>query len=120
MGFKKYPSLTNDYRQKEIGWWLDNFPELKEEIYCTTEKIHGANFQVLIESGRITYGKRTSFLSEEDNFFDFQNVMKKYEREFSTLQQMIINSNGEIWSLRLYGELFGGGIQKGVDYGIEK
>ena len=116
--FMKYGSLTNHYRQKEIGYWLDNYPSLKDEVFEVTEKIHGANFQVLITKDDIKYGKRSSFLSEGESFFDYQNVMKKYEEDFEKFRQYIIKYS--IDSIRLFGELFGGKIQKGVDYGQEK
>jgi len=118
MEFKKYPSLNNHYRQKEIGYWLDNYPELKDERYIIQEKIHGGNMSLWITKEEVKFAKRTSFLKEDESFYDYQNTMKKYEDEIKILKQYVEIADVEY--IVIYGELFGKGVQKGIDYGEEK
>lgn len=118
MNFKKYPSIENSYRDKYIDRWLQHYPELQLEDYIIVEKIHGANFQVLLSQNKIQFASRNMMLSDDVKFFGFQDVMDKYSNEFSTIQEFM--KSEDIESIRLFGELFGSNIQKGVDYGKEK
>lgn len=116
--FKKYPSIENSYRKKFIDGFLTMYPELLTTTYIITEKIHGANIQIYFEPDKPwRCGKRTAFLKEEVKFYDIWNVISKYENHFIKLQQLV---DRQCISIRLYGELFGPGIQKGVTYGNEK
>jgi Rnl2 family RNA ligase len=62
-------------------------------------------------------GKRTSFLNKGDGFFDIWNTISKYEMQFRIIQDHV-NLLGS--SIKFYGEIYGNGIQKRVDYGDEK
>ena len=46
MKFQKFFSIENHYRNKEIAKWLEIYPELKNEKFVLTEKIHGSNIQL--------------------------------------------------------------------------
>lgn len=116
--FKKYPSIENTYREKEINNWLKYHPHLQTERFILTEKIHGCNFQWFITQNNIQFGKRTSLLAEDESFYDYQNVMKKYDKEINKFQNYIKENNLE--NIRVFGEFFGSNIQKGVKYGEEK
>lgn len=117
--FKKYNSIENHYRQKEINYYLVKFPELKHETFILEEKIDGSNFQVFINKYMIAFGKRSGFLREDESFFNWQNVMAKYRPYFEKIQKEneTILSGG---SIRFFGEIFGPGVQKRVEYGNEK
>ena len=114
--FKKYLSIENHYRQKEIDYFLMNFPELKDETYILQEKVDGSNFQIFITKHEILYGKRSGFLSDDSSFFDWQNVVVKHKLLFEDIQKTL----DETSSVRLFCELYGQGIQKRVFYGKEK
>ncbi len=118
MDFKKYPSIENHYQNRFIEKFVTAFPELKTVKFVIQEKLHGSNFQVFITRDSITFGKRTSYLSSCDKFYDFQTVMEKYKDVFDTLQSYVVYDN--IIGMRLFGELFGRGVQKGVNYGNDK
>ena len=49
MTYSKFPSIENTYNQKNLRWWIENYPVLQDQetLFVITEKIHGANFQVL-------------------------------------------------------------------------
>lgn len=118
MKFKKYNSIENHYQQKHIDWWLEKYPELKNETYILQEKIHGANISIWFSPNKdYKVAKRNSFLNKDDKFYDIWNVLKQYKYELNIIQEFVNLKN---YSLRLYGELFGGKIQKGINYGEEK
>lgn len=112
--FVKWPSIENHYRSKEITWWLGLYPELYNEIFVITEKIHGANLQLYFEPNKpYRVGTRTRFLKEGDSFFDVWGVLARHQGLLNSFQLMV---NRSIHTVRLFGELFGGKIQKGVKY----
>lgn len=117
--FKKYPSIENHYRNKHIEKWLSKFPELKDEGFIIQEKIQGSNFQIIINNDKVSFASRNNILEDNAKFFDYQNVMEKYQNMISKFQSWVKDSHS-VDCIRLFGELFGGNIQKGVDYGKEK
>jgi len=117
MTFKKWPSIENTYREKFIAQFLDEFPELADETYIITEKLHGSNIQVYLsqDHDEIQIGSRNQFL--KGNTFQGANIsdcLEPIEWLFSTymLQAHFFNE-----TFRFFGELIGPGVQHGVDYG---
>ncbi len=123
MNFIKYNSIDNvsnktilHYREKLIG------------PFCVTEKIHGSNFQVTCDWNTLEYnfGKRSSFISENSNFYNWQTILEKYD--FKTIlkrakeeldltdkvidkaliQYGIVPPKSQIKSFTIFGELCGG------------
>lgn len=116
--FKKYQSLENSYQKKFIDRFLEHNSGLSTESYLVTEKIDGANIQVYFEPNTdYKLGKRTSFIEENENFYDIQNVAFKYKEEFSKVSKYANMTKSKI---RLFGEIYGPGIQKRVNYGKDK
>ena len=114
MTFKRWPSIENHYRAKEITWWLNHYPELQDERYVLTEKIHGSSVQLYFEPNKpYRVGTRNRLLSAGDKFFDIWNTLEQYQDLITAFQGMVDKSNHTV---RLFGELFGGNIQKGVKY----
>jgi Rnl2 family RNA ligase len=120
--FKKYSSMENTYQNKFIRGFLQEYPELLKVEYEITEKIHGSNLNItFMPNEPWRYGKRTSYLAEDAKFFGYQEVaaQEQYQQVFRTIQQWM--DDGKTGSpFRLFGELFGPGINKGIDYGPEK
>ena len=118
--FKKWCSIENVYRQKEIAWWLEQYPELADETYVITEKIHGSSFQWYLRPHQeIQAGSRNQLLKMNGSFQGavIADLLKDHDHLLSKLQRMVDARN---YTLRLFGELYGKGIQKGVDYGEHK
>jgi len=116
--FKKYSSIGNSYQSKPVLYWLKAFPELKDETFILREKLDGANIQLYFEPDQpMRVGKRSSFLTEGAGFFGIWDVLPKYEAELHKFQWMA-DYKGK--SFRIFGELFGPGINGRVDYGKEK
>lgn len=122
--FKRFPSLTNHYVHKDIRYWLNKHPELEDEVYIIREKIHGANFQLIFDREGKDYKvcSRNLLLTEGvgDNFNGIFHILReRYADELETLRQYA-NTISDLEHMRVYGEFFGGNIQKGVNYGKEK
>jgi Rnl2 family RNA ligase len=110
MEFQKFSSLENSYRQnlidkvqyegKDVGEWV------------VTEKIHGANFSFWCDGTEVKVASRTQFV--DGTFFNCQAVINKYSPLVLDMHKTYLN-NGDL--LVIYGELFGGNIQKEVEYG---
>lgn len=120
MTFRKWPRVENSYRQEFIGRFLREFPELEDESFVVTEKLHGSSVQVFFSPNEPwKVGKRTAFLAEGEKFFGIHEVLPEYELIFHRIRGIVDHYGGD-FSLRLFGELCGPGIQKGVNYGDKK
>lgn len=110
MEFVKFSSLENTYRQnlidklqyegKDGGDWI------------ATEKLHGANFSFWCDGAEVKVASRSQFV--DGTFYNCQAVINKYSEGVLATHKALC-SEGEV--LVIYGELFGGNIQKEVEYG---
>lgn len=118
MAYNKYCSIENHYNTKIVSRIIGKCPELLDMKFELTEKIDGSNFQVMITKEYIKYGKRNSELSEGEGFFDYQTVVGKeqYQDLFKKIQA-VVHEEDEV---RLYGELFGPGVQRRIQYGKQR
>lgn len=119
MEFKRWPKIENSYQQKYIDKFVEECPWLTRAFYIITEKIHGANIQMAFTPGAASYqvGSRNRWLEPGDKFFSIWEIMKQLHPTCAVIQKLA-NYTGE--SIRLFGEIFGGNIQKGVEYGDNK
>ena len=119
--FKSYVSIENSYRKKHIQKALKKFPELKAAEFLIQEKIHGANIQLIfVEDGTFKVATRKRILhtpEEIKKFYGLDTVLENMEDCIEFFKKTAADGK---YRLRLFGELFGGNIQKGVDYGKEK
>ena len=118
--FKKWLSIENHYQELTIEKWLFKHPELENQDFQITEKIHGANFSIIAQNGVIDFASRNGILDADGSFYSFQEVMKNKELEelVNFLSDFSLNQPSKVY--QLVGELYGGKIQKGVWYGKEK
>lgn len=110
MEFHKFNSLENTYRQnlidkvqyegKDVGEWI------------VTEKIHGANFSFWCDGEEVKVASRSQFV--DGTFYNCQAVINRYSDKVLRLTKGLA---AEGQTLVIYGELFGGNIQKEVQYG---
>ena len=112
MEFHKFSSLENTYRQnlinkvqyegKDVGEWI------------VTEKIHGANFSFWCDGTEVKVASRSQFV--DGTFYNCQAVINRYQEQ--TMQLWLNESMGDDRVIVVvFGELFGGNIQKEVQYG---
>lgn len=117
--FKKYSSILNHYRSKEINWWLQEFPELLHAQYEIQEKIHGANIQLIFSPKEpFLVASRNRVLEEGEDFYGVKALLYQRFDGFTSCVKATARLTEAV--ITLYGEIFGPGIQKGVDYGSEK
>lgn len=121
MEYSKYGKTKNVTDGKSLRQWLAKFPELDGQDYVITEKIDGSNFQLIFTKGEdLRFGSRNNELDIMDNFFDFQNaVLVQYADNIEKLQTYVDTCH-DVDQIQLFGELFGGGIQRRINYGPEK
>lgn len=117
MTFKKWPSIENHYREKFIQGFLDESPELADEEFIISEKLHGACIQLFFSPHTpMRVGSRNRFLDQDSKFYDIWNTLGKYQEIIDLFQECV---NYRPATYRWFGEYFGGNIQKGVSYGPE-
>lgn len=113
MNFKSFNSLENTYRDKEIQRVIDH--GLAEQLWIATEKVHGANFSFWKTKDEMKVAKRSGFIELGEKFFNYAAVVDKYKGNLYELHKMF-----GFKDVVVYGELFGGNIQKGMSYQDEQ
>jgi Rnl2 family RNA ligase len=114
--FQKYCSITNHYNTKDIVYWFQYYPELPNIKYVIQEKIHGSNLQLIFQPNQeLRLASRNNLIGYDDGFYTAKTVIEnEWEHGFKRIQ---IYANTENVKIRVYGEIFGPKVQKGVDYG---
>jgi Rnl2 family RNA ligase len=119
MAYKKYCSIENSYREKFIQNAITQFPELLHVDYVLTEKLHGSHVALVFESSnKLTICSRNRILSDADKHYGIRNVLQNDLQDLATKFKQYSSSIDK--AVTLHGEIFGPGIQKGVDYGATK
>lgn len=129
MDFKKFTSIENSYRQKEIQSIQINFPGAQ---FVVQEKIHGSNFSFWTDGETIRCAKRSGFIKENENFMDYEIVLDRHGKDILELFKNLKEEKylvEDLQELTLFGEIYGGTyphpdvkalsvtrIQKGVFY----
>lgn len=110
MEFKKFSSLENTYRQNLID--KVQYEGKDGGLWMVTEKIHGANFSFWCDGKEVKTASRTQFV--DGTFYNCQAVINRYSRGVLETWASVCKE-GDV--LTIYGELFGGNVQKEVQYG---
>jgi Rnl2 family RNA ligase len=121
MAFDRYNSIENLYKQDCI---YDCGPVV------ITEKLHGTNIGLQMCDGALTlHGRNRDFVTfnsdeewregktVENDGYGFTAWLRS---RFTNLYNQCLYLQNNWGLFHLYGEFFGGGIQKGVDYGTER
>lgn len=118
--FKHWVEIENSYREQYIADFVSQYPELEHEIFVITEKIHGSNLQWYFRPNEaMMVGSRNNFLNTTGSFQGVQ-IADLIEAQRDLLASVQTLADRTCVTVRLFGELFGRGIQKGVEYGPEK
>lgn len=106
---KPYHKIQSVFKRDEKGRFLEDrytrpeFEMLKDIIWEMTEKVDGTNIRVIWdEESKVSFGGRTERAQIPANLVNKLNALF---------------TDGQQSHLTLYGEGFGGKIQKGSDYG---
>ena len=117
-----YPSIENHYDQKHMEYWLQRHPELNTIQLVAQQKYDGSNLGIeFVEDDRISFFSRNNLLVDTDKFFGLTEVIRqdKYAIMLDTIKQWK-STQTEIKTINLFGEFYGPGIQKRINYGTEK
>ncbi len=117
--FKKYPSLENSYRQKHIERFLCDFPELKDCQYILTEKRDGSNICLICNHQNLDFAicSRNRKIKEDEDFYGIKKILPYYQELLDFQSKMADELSLYVY---IYGEIFGKGIQKRINYGNDK
>lgn len=102
--FIEYPSIENSYREKQIEIIREHGYDKVE--WVATEKVHGANFSLWPINGQVTPAKRSGFA--DGSFYGCQAIVEGLAPNVLKLNKVVC------------GEIFGNGVQKGVNYGPKR
>ena len=129
--FKKYCHIENSYQAEYIQAVKErvNNPSLQ---WICQEKVHGAQSQFIIgregDSIQVGFGKRSSELQADENFYNWQELLGRYQANAIKLFELLERDGYDVSNgINAYGEFFGGSfpgvirkgvirIQKGVAY----
>lgn len=126
--FKKYSSIENSFN---VGFMDKVRAEMPSDLkYVVQEKVHGANTSFLCDGNDVSFAKRTSVLTGDEKFYDYEQILADYRERVIALYNDIKTRHEDIESISVFGELFGGRyphkevktdkpltlIQKGVYY----
>lgn len=114
--FLKYPSLTNHYAISKSSRLTSAYYN-KNQLWYSTEKIDGTNFSVHISKDDVKFGKRSSFITQDDKPFNNGISIVNNTDLVSFVQENFLKDSNKV--LHLYGELYGSKIQK-TNYDVAK
>lgn len=112
--YDEYPKIQTIYKRDmankgallEGQWSLPEFEYLAKNPWIFTEKVDGTNIRVMVDIDKILFGGRTSAAQIPDNLL--ARLQEIFFEEKRLLHEMFPTGN-----TILYGEGYGGGIQKG-------
>lgn len=110
MQFSKFNSLENTYRQNLID--KVQYEGKDEGDWIVTEKVHGANFSFWCDGKEVLTASRSQFV--DGTFYNCQSVINRYADAILQNHKAVFEEGVVVV---IYGELFGKGIQKEVEYG---
>ena len=112
MKFRKFNSIENVTRQK----FIDIILQLGIQCdWYVSEKVHGANFAFICDNNGIQCAKRSGIIGEGEKFFNHQYVKDKYASTITGIYELLKCAK-DCNHLVIFGELYGGNIQKGIYY----
>lgn len=106
LSFKKYSSIENNFDRDFMERVVVQMPQ--DLQYVVQEKVHGANTSFLCDGVEVQFAKRTSILTEGENFYDFPELVEAYKDRVLRLFKRVKMSHPEIESISVFGEMFGG------------
>lgn len=126
--FKKYSSIENAITRDFMERVRAEMPADLE--WVVQEKVHGANTNFLCDGLEVKFAKRTSVLTDDEKFYDFQSLVDSYKSRVISLFNSVKKTYPGVEAISVFGEMFGGRyahpnvpaekgttlIQKGVNY----
>jgi hypothetical protein len=117
-----YPSIENHHNERNLNTWLSEHPKIKTVPCVAQQKYDGSNLGIqFAEDNSVDFFTRNSKLAENENFNGLREILKRQNYSFmmNTIKKWKLE-NSEIKSINLFGEIYGPGVQRRIDYGTEK
>lgn len=128
LNFKKYSSIENSFDKEFLDKVREYVPE--KQIFIVQEKVHGSNTSFITDGKQVKFAKRTALVSEDEKFFNYEDLFERYCSRVKNLFKMIKKDFPQTDYAIFFGEFFGGyyphkavkkdtritPIQKGVFY----
>lgn len=105
---RKYNRIDGVWQEKTVAYIKEKGFTNPEIEWCITEKVHGSNFAIYIDQEETRFAKRSHFLKEGENFFQFPRAIDKILYKFQEMWDYIVSQHLQIEEMIIYGELCGG------------
>jgi len=108
MSFKKYTSIDNCDRKLTMDKYVVR--GYAQQPWVVTLKVHGSNFSVYITENEMKCTKRSGWIKEGENFFNYQKVVARYDEKLKNVRK-IVHEHFELSPevpVQVFGEIFGG------------
>lgn len=106
MSFKKYNTIRHPSQE-----WINKIAHLSND-WIVTEKIHGANFSVIVDANttpeNIVCASRNEVIT--GSFYSYEEIKARYAERFIEIFNKF--NVGEVKFIQIYGEFAGPGIMK--------
>jgi hypothetical protein len=83
--FSPYEKIEENLLSR--GLTQAHYRQMHKAEWVVTEKIHGANFCVILDNQGIAYAKRKAVLAPDDEFFDYKNTVDSLETAFLQIHE---------------------------------
>lgn len=106
--FTPYEKIDETFATRQL--MAAQYRQFAKVSWVVTEKIHGANFCILLDAHGFSYAKRKEIISAGEDFFQYQMLVPMLEEKCLILQALVaMLTLSKPDTLLVYGELFGGG-----------
>jgi len=126
--FKRYNSAEYTFNEEFMG--KIRLEGVDKQEFVVQEKVHGSNVCFVTDGNTVCFGKRSGFVEADENFYDHEKLLERYEFKVIALFSIVKENLPDIEMLTVFGEMFGGNyphpkvkndkripiIQKGVFY----
>jgi hypothetical protein len=118
----KYPKIKNHTDKNLINQWLLKLPNLLDIDYIGQLKYDGSNVSIEFKKNQdFKIFTRNNRLGGNGDFMGFREILSKPKYQvFLNKIQAWLDIHNILQSINLFGELYGPGVQKRINYGKER
>jgi hypothetical protein len=115
----KYPKIKNHYDKKFQNQWLLTVPNLFDIEFVGQSKYDGSNISIEFEKSKsFSIFTRNQKLGGNADFMGIREVLDRFVcKNLLTKIQSWLENHTTIQKVNLFGEFYGPGIQKRINYG---
>jgi hypothetical protein len=98
-------------------WTIPEFEYLKDNTWVFTEKVDGTNIRVMFDGNEIRYNGKTDNAQLPGDLIE--TLHKQFDPQLELFKETFCKEGEEV-QVCFYGEGYGGSIQKGSKYSLDK